>query len=187
MASSIEIPVDNAANIQKAIAALTRSSVLVGVPSSKTEREEIVITRFGVTKLPGEINNAALAYIHTNGSPEENIPARPFLVPGIRDAKTKIASLFRKAGKNALEGKTDQVEKGLEAAGLVAQVAAKKRITDGIPPPLKDSTLKRRGDKSSQQELDSREAGNIDSTLYAKPLIRTGQLLNSISYVVRKN
>lgn len=158
--SSVEIVSDKTKNIAKAIEALTRSSVYVGIPSTKTERKE------------GQpIGNAAIGYIQEHGAPENNLPARPFLAPGVVAVKETLANIFRKAGKNAIEGNLADVERGLEAAGLVAQVSAKKFITEGIPPPLKEGTLAAR-----------RARGRTGTT----PLIDTGQLLNSITYVVRK-
>ena len=160
MNKNVLVVSDKTKDLVRAIDALTKQDVYVGIPSSKTERQE-----------GQQITNAAIGYIQTNGAPENNLPARPFLAPGILAVKDKIASLFKKAGKNAIEGDVLAVEQGLNAVGLVAQVSAKNKITDGIPPPLKASTLAGR-----------QARGRTGTT----PLIDTGQLLNSITYVLRK-
>ena len=63
--------VDNLRKLTQGIEVLTTMQVMVGVPDDKSGRRE------------GEINNAELAYIHDKGAPEANIPARPFMEPGI--------------------------------------------------------------------------------------------------------
>jgi phage gpG-like protein len=154
----IKVTKDNVDNMLEAVKAMAAKRVLVGVPSEETARRG------------DPINNATLAYIHENGSPARNIPARPFLKPGVEAAKPKLLTTLRLYAKQALTDKS-AIEKGLNAAGLVAQSAVKNRIRSGEGfAPLKPGTLaarKRKGAKGT------------------KPLIRTGQLLNSITYVVR--
>ena len=143
------------ANIQKMVA----QRLLVGIPAEKAPRKG------------DPINNAALGFIHENGSPARNIPARPFLVPGVREATPKCLAVLKQYGKAALKDPA-QIEKGLNAAGLIAQAAVKKRIVsqEGFSP-LKAGTLAARKRKGFKGE---------------KALIRTGQLLNSITYVVKE-
>lgn len=155
--------IDRTHKIAEALKALTKSNVYVGIPAAKTERSDDE----GST-----INNAVIGYVQENGNPALNIPARPFLIPGVNDAKDKVASIFRKAGKNALEGNLNDVNRGLNAAGLVATAAVKARITSGIPPELKEGTLAAR-----------RAKGRSGTT----PLIDTGQLLNANTYVIRES
>jgi hypothetical protein len=69
------------------------------------------------------------------------------------------------------------------------QNAVRTKITDGPFAPLADSTLRaraRRGRKGAVAELKSRAQGNAPNNANAKPLIDTGQLRKSITYVVRK-
>lgn len=155
---------DNTADLKAAMKALTKKAVYVGVPAEKTIRKD--------EDGKNLVNNAVIGYSMNNGMPEQNVPARPFMGPGIDAVADKIASLFRKAGKNAIEGNLADVERGLNAVGLVAQISIKKTITDVIPPPLAESTLARR-----------RSKGRTGTT----PLIDTAQFLNSISYVIRDN
>lgn len=147
----------------KSVKLLTERQVLVGVPDVKADRKG---------KTSKGINNAALAYIHDQGSPAQNIPARPFLGPGIKDAKLEIQRRLEQVAKIALRGAMLQdIERGLSAVGMTAQSAVRNRITKGPFAALKPATLaarRRRGRRGT------------------KPLIDTGQLRNSITYVVRK-
>ena len=159
---------------------LSESEVLVGVPQDKTAREMDVGT-----------NNATLAYIHDNGSPAQNIPARPFMKPGIAAAKSDIIRMMKVGAQKALTGNNDAIEQTLHAIGLKTQSKIRAIINAGIAPALADSTLKaraaqRRGRKGPKLEIASRAAGNAPSMQFAKPLIDTGQLRNSINYVIRK-
>ena len=136
------------------------SDVLVGVPAEKGQRRD------------GEgMTNAALAYVHDNGSAAANIPARPFMVPGIQDARDPIVASLRAGAVQALKGKPAAVERALHIAGLRAQSSIRAKINSGIEPELADSTL---------------EARRARGRTGTKPLIDTGQLRNSINYVVRK-
>lgn len=151
---------DNSKVLDAAIKALTSREVLVGVPDTKAGRR----------KKKEPINNAALAYIHDKGSPSQNIPPRPFMGPGVQAAKVSITKRMENTGKAALRGDKAAVEKGLNAVGLVAVSGIRGKITSGPFTPLKPATIaarKRRG-----------RTGD-------KPLIDTGQLRNSISYVIR--
>ena len=76
--------------------------VLVGFPEDSTERDETATTEEG--KEP--ITNAALGYIHDNGAPEVNIPARPFMKPAIEENKEKIERALSGAMRQAMRGLT---------------------------------------------------------------------------------
>ena len=73
---------------------------------------------------------------------------------------------------DALTGGVSALEKAFTKAGLVAQASVRATLTAGEGfEPLSESTLK------------AREAKGFKGT---KPLIRTGQLRNSYTFVVRK-
>lgn len=159
MKPSIRVTRDEVKNVITNIEAMTGKRVLIGIPDANAGRKD------------GPITNAALGYIHENGSPARNIPARPFLVPGVEEAAPKAIEAMKKF---AAQGLTDPaaVDKGLNAAGLIAQAAVKNRIRNGVGfAPLAERTLAQR------------KASGKSGT---KPLIRTGQLLNSITYVVKE-
>ena len=154
------------------------NEVLVGVPRDESARQT------------NEMNNATLAYIHDKGSPAANIPARPFMDPGIKDVQDKIAKQLAQGAKGLLvQNDASVINTSLNRAGLIAQNSIKRVINNGIAPALALSTLQaraRRGRKGAKTEIASREAGNEATLTNAKPLVDTGQLRNSITYVVNK-
>jgi hypothetical protein len=159
---NVVMQVDNLRDFKVALEYLRGSEVLVGIPDTKAERRD---------EDAEEINNAALGYIHNYGAPEINIPARPFIEPGLEDAAKPINSHLLAAGQQVMNGKKDRAEAELHAVGLVAQNAVRNRINEGPFKPLAPSTLKARRKRGRTGE---------------RPLIDTGQLRNAISYVVRK-
>lgn len=191
---SIRKTIDNVAGLLGRVAELTGSDVLVGVPREKAGRKE------------GAISNASLAYIHEFGSPAHNIPARPFLFPGIRKVRTQIVAMFRKGAVDALKG-SGNVSATLNSVGMLARNSVVSEITDPAPPfvPLKYATIRARlrrtgagrrklkkfdtlksaagwsgAQAGAAMQIWGTEEGNIH------PLIDTGQLRASITYVVRK-
>lgn len=166
--------------VKACFADLMKDEVLVGVPSDETHRKE-----------SKEITNAFLAYIHDNGSPARNIPARPFMKPGIAAAKSDVIRAMKQGAERMLDGEQGSGISALHKAGLIAQLKIRAAINQGIPPPLAESTLKgriraRSAAKGARAELSSRAAGNAASTASAKPLVNTGQLRNSINYVIKR-
>jgi hypothetical protein len=137
---------------------MQNKSVFVGIPHDKDNRTTDNKT------------NAMIGMEQEYGSAIKNIPPRPFLIPGIKDAQEKIAEVLKDGAKAALHG--ESIEKSLHKAGLIGQNSVKNKIVNGTFAPLAESTLaaRRRARKNG-----------ISGT---KPLIDTGQLLASISYVV---
>lgn len=157
----VTVVVDHLAAVAAGIASLASQRVMVGVPSTRAGRKGQGQT----------INNAALAYIHDNGSPEAGIPARPFMAPGIANAKEKITKALEGASKAALDGDQARMTREYHRAGLAAMVSIKLKITSGPFIPLKPATLA------------ARRRRGVTRT---KPLIDTGGLVNSIGYVIQK-
>jgi hypothetical protein len=171
--------------------ALVKKEVLVGVPADKAERKTE----------PGEkegMNNATIAYIQDNGSPAANIPARPFMQPGITAAQSPISARMKQAALNVIDGGEDAGDTALNQAGLIAQSSIRKVIGEGIPPPLAPSTV---ANRFRQRKTKTRRKGETEylrligqgssaedaqKATGIKPLLNTGQLRNSITYVLRK-
>lgn len=140
---------------------LLKKNVYVGIPRSKDRRED------------SQVTNAELGYINETGSPAQHIPPRPFLVPGVEDAKEKIVKTLGNVSLTT-DRKTD-VDIALNKAGLIASQSVKRRITQSIDmEPLSPATIKARETRKSRPRKG-----------VMKPLIDTGQMLNSITYVVR--
>ncbi len=154
---------DNVEGFKKAIRELLKNDVLVGIPDTNAER----------APQPGEkdtASNALIGYVMETGSPAKNIPARPFLVPGVESVRDDIAAQMKRGGKAALDNKPGGVEQAQIATGLIAQSAVKAKITSNIPPPL------------AQRTLDERKQRGVTRS---NTLIDTGQLLNAVNFVVR--
>ncbi|MCY1326434.1 hypothetical protein D9M68_743710 [compost metagenome] len=171
--------VDRLKQVLQSISGLVDKQVLVGIPDSTAGRKD-----------DGEpLSNAEIGYIQETGSPANNLPARPFLVPGVAAAQSKTLPQLQKATEAALDGDIDGMQRRLSSAGLVAQSSVRKRINSGITPALSEATLReraRRGRNGAKEELARRAAGEKPGIELAKPLIDTGQLRNAITYVIRK-
>jgi len=132
--------------------------VKAGVIGAKAEEEH------------GEVNgkpitNTQLAAIHEFGAPSANIPERSFIRATFEANKPKYMSQLRNVVRGVYEGR-GTIEAGLKLIGLQIENDMKRRVTtgDGIPPPLKQETIDRKGS--------------------SRPLVDTGQLVNSISSAV---
>jgi len=168
---------------------LSSQKVCVGIPADKDER--------GENQGDDGIGNADLAYIHTHGvrprgvreamQPEINqgvkysealqmyihehgsftmqVPPRPIIEPAIQSASEDIGELLGEAAKQAADG--SDIEKPLHDVGLYAQSAVQEWFVNSENgwAPNSPSTAKRK--KSD------------------KPLIDTGSLRKSITYVIR--
>jgi phage gpG-like protein len=162
--TGISVTTDKLKNILEKLNSFKRLEVLIGIPTDLTTRkpsedEEI------------ESSNAELGFIHEFGSPLDDIPKRPFLVPGVKKVKSKLTTILKKAAKN-FTGEGSPIKLGLEQAGTVARDASKNIIvTQENFTPLSAKTIALRKRKNFDGE---------------KALIRTAQLLNSITYVVRE-
>jgi len=159
--------------ILKQIALLGQKRVYVGIPANSPERVATTLVEHE------KISNAALGYIHETGSPARNIPSRAFLRPGVANSRNQWLPKIDAAGQKAMAG--EDFMKELQAAGTIAARAVQKRIQAGIPPPLKPATVaaRRRRSKGSKYR---RKATTAAQTT---PLIDTGQLLKSITWVIR--
>ena len=178
---SVKKTLDRTSDLKKALKALAKSQVLVGIPASSSDN----------AREDGPITNSELGFIHEFGAPEANIPARPFLVPGVKASWEKANKLLASGAQKVLQlnpNPAATVTRTLEEAGLLAQGEVVQQINEGIEPPLADSTLKaraRRGDKGAIKELENRKNDEAPSTSDVKPLIDSGQLKQSITYVVK--
>lgn len=159
----IDVKVDRLAEFNSAVKELTKNACYVGYPEETTGREP-------TPDDPVPITNAGLAFIQDNGAPEANIPPRPFMHPGINDAKDPIEKRLKTTALQALDGDVFGVKKGLMAVGLTAQASIRAKITDGPFIPLKPATLAARRRKGF---------------MGVSPLIVTGQLRRAVNFVIR--
>lgn len=178
--------------IVDALDRLASLEVLVGFPEDTTRRDD------SPEDPDAGLTNAALGYIHDNGAPEANIPARPFMNEGIQRAAPRLEKVFKTMGNDVLAaqkgsradivGSLAKIDQGYHKAGLIAQASIRAVINEGIDPPLADATLRARaarGRKGAKQELENRSKGEPAGKALAKPLVDTGQLRNAVNYVIR--
>ena len=142
--------------VQKSIKELKKIDVLVGIPQEEAGREQ------------NDITNAELLYIHTNGSPANNIPPRPVVEPAIQDSKEEIGTLLKEAILKALEGDTGGAMAGMERAGTQGENAVKGWFTNP------------KNGWAENAESTKKKKGS------SKPLSDTGQLRKSITHAVKK-
>jgi len=164
MKNAAQLLVNKLPKLKVSFAKLTQNEVLVGVPAEKTDR------KFDPSEPKQDINNATLAYLNDKGSPANNIPARPFMELGIESQKTNIVKDMQAGAKSALSADDSAVDKTLNKVGLRAQLGIRNAIQEITPGPA-EATLKARKRKGFKGE---------------KALIVTGQLRNSINYVIRR-
>jgi hypothetical protein len=140
-----------------------KARVVIGIPDDSARSDS-------------EVNNAALLAIHNFGSPANNIPARPVMDIGMRNAKGDIVKELTRGAKKALDLKgaahDEAVEQSLERSGIIGATAVKKAIVDqtGIRP-LKPETIQ------------ARKRKGFSGT---KALLETAQMMNAITSEVRK-
>lgn len=170
---------DKSDKVIEAVYALAKRRVYVGIPS----------TTAGRTDIP--ISNAALGYIHEFGDPATNLPARPFLRPGVKSVEMQTIEGLKRAAKSAVNGNMDAMEKQFMAVGQRAASAVQRVIQQRIPPPLADRTVRARlsKTKAGQTRMKKLLASGTSLTGWGAanltPLLDTGQLLKSITYVVK--
>lgn len=160
----VTIKVDLTEKLLRQLKAMTQDRCLVGIPAANADR----------TPEPGEkveANNAMIGYIMETGSPAQNIPARPFLTPGVESIKGEIAKRYAAGAKAMLDGKADSLDPTHTAVGLIAVSAVQQKITDGPFVPLAPRTLAARKARGRTGE---------------KPLIDTGQLRRAQNFVIRR-
>jgi len=112
----------------------------------------------------GDIGMIELAAIHEFGSEAAGIPERSFIRRTFRDRKEELTQLLHVLTHKIVTNKMTILQ-ALNTLGLWGANAVKQTITQSdIPPPLKPSTIARKGSD--------------------KPLVDTGQLVNSITWKV---
>lgn len=153
------IKTDRLKEVLESINGLVKKEVLVGIPDSRPED----------TKKP--ITKAQIAYILDGGSPANNIPARPFLVPGVASVQGRISVQLGKAADAALGSDLAGAEKRMGGAGQIAVDAVKLRINSNIQPALSEATLEDRRRRGVTRE---------------NTLVDTGEMRDAVTYVIRK-
>lgn len=162
MGVEIVTTVDKIGKVAKAMNFMMENEVYVGISDETTTREK------------GEpVTNAELLFIHTNGSPVNNIPARPVIEPAIKDDKERLSKMMESAFLTAEKGDIEGALRKLKLAGMRAQNVCRAWFVNpknGWPP------------NSPGVAARKRAKGSTDP----KPLIDTGELRKSITYFIRR-
>jgi hypothetical protein len=184
----VTVTEDHTEELLRALDELARVQVLIGIPNDAEQphyggtgaRESTGTARVATAEGPAEINNAVLGYIHEHGSPINNIPPRPWLAPGVEESKSRWLPYMEQAGTAVLTFPSDssKMDRALHAAGMTAVSAVKTRIVAGIPPALSERTIAARRYRTPSRQ--ARQQADVT------PLVDTAQMLNSISYVIKK-
>lgn len=156
---SLKISKDIVSKMLKSMESLTLNRVLVGIPESAADRPD-----------DAAADNALIGHVMEYGSPINNVPARPTLVPGVQAVEPQTIERFRKAALAAMLADSAGVNRQLQSAGMEAAASVKRTINSNVPPELAESTL------------EARRARGVTRTT---TLVDTGEYRNSITYVVR--
>lgn len=115
----------------------------------------------------GEFTMVELAIVHEFGSPKNGIPERSFIRRTFKVKADAVGRIAAKLAKMIIDDKMS-VDQALELLGQWGAAEVKKTVTEGahIPPPLKDATVERKGS--------------------TRPLVDTGRLIQSVTYMVEK-
>ncbi len=122
---------------------------------------------------------AEIAAQNEFGNPSKHIPARPFFRPTISEKKTEWLKMAFNGSRSILQGK-QTIDNVLELIAARASGQIKRKITQIYDPPLSRKTIESRIARSSgSTRLDKIQAQSL-----SKPLIDTGIMLGTLTYVV---
>lgn len=154
-------------DLERSISFLNNNYVLVGIPDTENGRDD-----------KSDVTNADLLFIHTNGSPVNNIPPRPVIEPALYHNKDKFNKMLKDASEKALEGRRADAVTILRKAGMKAQNVCRAWFVDPANnwPPNSPGTAAAKIAKFRKY--------NKTGTYEPRPLIDTGELRKSITYVL---
>jgi hypothetical protein len=183
--TNVSITKDMTADIKKSLEDLAKKTVCIGIPDS-TEHPDSKITNAQlmyihtngvrnndmIKEMQHDVNEKGYSaayemYVHEHGSPLFRVPPRPVLEPAIeyKENQEQIIELMKDTVNVALDGGNVQPE--LEKVGMQGQNIARDWFTNPANEWQENanSTIKRKGSD--------------------KPLIDTGEMRKSITYVVK--
>lgn len=139
-----------------AVAKLSKTEVLVGIPHGETRSED-------------DMTNAQIGYLLETGSPAMNLPPRPHLTPGVEAVQDFVSMQLVKAADAALDGNQKRMYMYLGSAGMKATSSVKALINAGEFAALAPATIAARKRRKRKSE---------------KPLVDTAQMRNAHTYVI---
>lgn len=156
----VKVVTDNFSKQLEALEFVKNNSVYIGIQQKDTTRDG------------DDVTNAELLFIHTNGSPKQNISPRPVIEPALKANSQQLSKIMSQAAKFALEGKFAEALRQLHIAGTRGRDVSKLWFNnpENHWPPNAPEVIERKIKKGSTDP---------------KPLIDTGELRNAISYFVK--
>lgn len=119
---------------------------------------------------------AYVAAIHEFGAPAQGIPPRPFMRPAAAEHGAEWTRHFGEGAAAVARGAITP-QGVMEAVGALAAGHVSEAIQAVQQPPLKPETI-----RAKQRAYAKGTAGGVG--LLSKPLVRTGQLIQSPTHVV---
>lgn len=112
----------------------------------------------------GTLSMSELGLVHEYGTRDGRVPERSFIRRTFNQNRPELTKVCAEAAKRFIAG--EDMERVLNKLGAWGAAKVKATITEGegVPPPLKQATIDRKGS--------------------SRPLVDTGQLKNSITWVV---
>jgi hypothetical protein len=170
-------------DLKRQVGALSDLEAHVGLPGGKLRKEKKkvmvspaywqhvagkkIITKKAEYKektVNSDIDVAFIGAVHEFGAPNAGIPERPWLRPGVRSGSAEMQRLNRVNLIKMLRGQLNPAV-ALRQLGAMAQGFVQKHIRSGDFTPLKPATIAAKGS--------------------SKPLIDTGQMVQSVTFEVR--
>lgn len=157
--------------LMRGIAFARSNRVLIGIPQASSSRA-------------GSVSNAELAFIHSNGSPINRIPPRPFLEPALADpaVQGQIADRMQAAIGDAIKGDTGAAVNRLHEAGIYGENAVKDYFTGDHFAPNAPITVNGGWMRNRASGKPVRVKGKKSN----QPLMDTGSLRSAITHVVEE-
>lgn len=159
-------------NIIKGFDFIRHHEVLVGIPQEKNSAHD------------GGLTNAELLFLHTHGSPINNMPARPTIEPAISESNVAkaIQDQLIDCMRKALMGNVAAAERAMHMAGMIGASAAQKKFGSGDLAPNAPITIH----GGWMHNKVSGKLFYVKGKKSSAPLIDTGALRAAITYVVRR-
>lgn len=133
------------------------------------QRKQVEVGFFETVRYPDGTPVAYVAAIQEFGSPDNNIPARPFFRPTIAAQQAAWRENMREAVAAIVRGDMP-LTSALTQVGLVAAGNISEGITRVTTPALSDATIYSRQHRTNKQR-----------NMSTKPLIDTGLMLQSVT------
>jgi len=152
--------------LARSVKQLRRTEITVGVHGEDASR-------------PGErFNNVQIAAVHEYGAPERGIPQRSFIGSTMDAQQAQILDDMNDAVDQVLQGQP--IQSAVERVGIYTEERVRETIRAGIKPALSPATIERRRAKLKGGAPSNDRFGTKET-----PLIDTGQLIQSVSSVVK--